>query len=120
MTARFIGLGLGSGGSKPSITWPHHTSQNFFIPTHPPVHCDLLQLFYSQFHPSDSAPWVPELSAALHPDSGTLFHYTSVSWTPSHNSNHRLKHTCSNWPTLCKLSHVLCFILLCLHCFKCF
>ncbi|KAF7668116.1 hypothetical protein LDENG_00029170, partial [Lucifuga dentata] len=90
---------------------PHNTSQNFFIPTHPPVHCDLLQLFYSQFHPSDSAPWVPELSAALHPDSGTLFNYTSVSWTPSHNSNHRLKHTCSKWPTLCKLSHVLSFIL---------
>ncbi|KAF7663349.1 hypothetical protein LDENG_00211860 [Lucifuga dentata] len=31
----------------------------------------------------DSAPWMPDLSAALHPDSGTHFHYTSVSWTPS-------------------------------------
>ncbi|KAF7650676.1 hypothetical protein LDENG_00122410 [Lucifuga dentata] len=110
-------------GSSPTpnhLTTSPPSSQNFFIPTHPPVHCDLPQLFYSQFHPSDSAPWLPELSAALHPDSGTLFHYTSVSWTLSHNSNHRLKHTCSNWPTLCKLLHVLCFILFCLHCFKCF
>ncbi|KAF7648892.1 hypothetical protein LDENG_00150490 [Lucifuga dentata] len=39
----------------------------------------------------------PGLSAALYPDSGTLFHYTSISWTPSHTSNHRLKHTCLNW-----------------------
>ncbi|KAF7641052.1 hypothetical protein LDENG_00297250, partial [Lucifuga dentata] len=57
----------------------------------PPILCHLLQLSYSQFHPSDSAPWAPELSAALHPDSGTLFHYTSVSWTPSQIKTHLFK-----------------------------
>ncbi|KAF7662649.1 hypothetical protein LDENG_00230650 [Lucifuga dentata] len=40
--------------------------------------------------------WVPKLSAALHPNAGTHFHFTSASWTPSYISNHRLKHTCLN------------------------
>ncbi|KAF7652177.1 hypothetical protein LDENG_00100140 [Lucifuga dentata] len=50
---------------------------------------------------------MPELSAALHPDSGTHFHHRSVIWIPSHTSNHRLKHICLDWLIHCNYINLL-------------